>query len=274
MGHARDRARRDDLSSAGAPIGSRSWTACSARTATWREFGRSHAAVACPEPSIASAGYTTRHDRTAGRAASLARPRRAAAPRCAAPASRGRHGPREPLPDLSPRPFRFTGSGSEYFRIWIVNLLLSIAHAGHLLGVGQGAAAALLLRPHLGRRRRVRLSRLADRDPQGPADRLRGGGDAGARQPAGAARGQRALPAAAGADADRAHARVPLPRRQLVVSRHPLRLRRRSNATPFACTCCSRCSTLATRADLSVHRRPPARVPASTTAASGARRSG
>jgi uncharacterized membrane protein YjgN (DUF898 family) len=33
-------------------------------------------------------------------------------------------------PDLSPRPFRFTGSGAEYFRIWIVNLLLSLATLG------------------------------------------------------------------------------------------------------------------------------------------------
>jgi uncharacterized membrane protein YjgN (DUF898 family) len=35
-----------------------------------------------------------------------------------------------PPPDLSPRPFQFTGSGGEYFRIWIVNLLLSVATLG------------------------------------------------------------------------------------------------------------------------------------------------
>jgi uncharacterized membrane protein YjgN (DUF898 family) len=35
-----------------------------------------------------------------------------------------------PAVDLSPRPFRFTGDGSEYFRIWIVNLLLSIVTLG------------------------------------------------------------------------------------------------------------------------------------------------
>ena len=35
----------------------------------------------------------------------------------------------EPV-DLSPRTFSFTGSGSEYFRIWIVNLLLSIVTLG------------------------------------------------------------------------------------------------------------------------------------------------
>ncbi|MGD9905999.1 MAG: YjgN family protein [Vicinamibacterales bacterium] len=35
-----------------------------------------------------------------------------------------------PPPDLRPRPFRFTGSGSEYFRIWIVNLLLSLLTLG------------------------------------------------------------------------------------------------------------------------------------------------
>jgi uncharacterized membrane protein YjgN (DUF898 family) len=38
--------------------------------------------------------------------------------------------PAEALPDLSPRPFRFTGSGSDYFRIWIVNLLLSVLTLG------------------------------------------------------------------------------------------------------------------------------------------------
>ncbi len=36
----------------------------------------------------------------------------------------------ESAPDLDPRPFGFTGSGSEYFRIWIVNLLLSILTLG------------------------------------------------------------------------------------------------------------------------------------------------
>ena len=35
-----------------------------------------------------------------------------------------------PPVDLSPRPFRFTGSGSAYFRIWIVNLLLSLVSLG------------------------------------------------------------------------------------------------------------------------------------------------
>ena len=35
-----------------------------------------------------------------------------------------------PAPDLSPRPFRFTGSAAEYFRIWIVNLVLSIVTLG------------------------------------------------------------------------------------------------------------------------------------------------
>jgi uncharacterized membrane protein YjgN (DUF898 family) len=38
--------------------------------------------------------------------------------------------PPPPPPDLSPRPFQFTGSGAEYFRIWIVNLLLSIVTLG------------------------------------------------------------------------------------------------------------------------------------------------
>jgi uncharacterized membrane protein YjgN (DUF898 family) len=35
-----------------------------------------------------------------------------------------------PLADLTPRVFQFTGSAGEYFRIWIVNLLLSIATLG------------------------------------------------------------------------------------------------------------------------------------------------
>jgi uncharacterized membrane protein YjgN (DUF898 family) len=38
--------------------------------------------------------------------------------------------PPPPPPDLTPRPFRFTGTGSEYFRIWIVNLLLSVVTLG------------------------------------------------------------------------------------------------------------------------------------------------
>ena len=33
-------------------------------------------------------------------------------------------------PDLTPRPFVFTGNGAEYFRIWIVNLLLSVVTLG------------------------------------------------------------------------------------------------------------------------------------------------
>lgn len=35
-----------------------------------------------------------------------------------------------PAADLTPRAFQFTGSAGEYFRIWIVNLLLSIATLG------------------------------------------------------------------------------------------------------------------------------------------------
>lgn len=38
--------------------------------------------------------------------------------------------PAPPAVDLSPRPFQFTGDGSEYFRIWIVNLLLSVVTLG------------------------------------------------------------------------------------------------------------------------------------------------
>lgn len=36
----------------------------------------------------------------------------------------------QPPLDLAPRPFRFTGEGAEYFRIWIVNLLLSLVTLG------------------------------------------------------------------------------------------------------------------------------------------------
>lgn len=35
-----------------------------------------------------------------------------------------------PVVDTNPRPFHFTGSGAEYFRIWIVNLLLSVLTLG------------------------------------------------------------------------------------------------------------------------------------------------
>ena len=59
---------------------------------------------------------------------------------------------------------RFTGSGSEYFRIWIVNLLLTLVTLEHLLPVGQGAAAALLLRQHRGRRPAARLPRRPEDD--------------------------------------------------------------------------------------------------------------
>lgn len=38
--------------------------------------------------------------------------------------------PDPPAVDVSPRPFAFTGNGSEYFRIWIVNLLLSVITLG------------------------------------------------------------------------------------------------------------------------------------------------
>jgi uncharacterized membrane protein YjgN (DUF898 family) len=38
--------------------------------------------------------------------------------------------PAAPAPDLTPRPFQFTGSGAEYFRIWIVNVLLSVVTLG------------------------------------------------------------------------------------------------------------------------------------------------
>jgi len=38
--------------------------------------------------------------------------------------------PAPPAVDVSPRPFAFTGSGDEYFRIWIVNLLLSVVTLG------------------------------------------------------------------------------------------------------------------------------------------------
>jgi uncharacterized membrane protein YjgN (DUF898 family) len=38
--------------------------------------------------------------------------------------------PFKPVPILAPEPFLFTGSGSEYFRIWVVNMLLSIVTIG------------------------------------------------------------------------------------------------------------------------------------------------
>jgi uncharacterized membrane protein YjgN (DUF898 family) len=39
-------------------------------------------------------------------------------------------GPSEPAVDLSPRPFQFSGHGAEYFRIWIVNVLLTVVTIG------------------------------------------------------------------------------------------------------------------------------------------------
>ena len=130
LGHARDRARRDHLSPRLVAMRSRWWTACAARTAS----GASSAArTLAPRAVIRRPRrrYTTAHDRTAGRAASLARARRAAAARRASPAvATVPTEPAETLPDLSPRPFRFTGSGSDYFRIWIVNLLLSVLTLG------------------------------------------------------------------------------------------------------------------------------------------------
>ena len=259
LGHARDGTRRDHLSSRRSAMRSRWWTACAGRTAN----GASSAAprcAACRDSCGAAATLPRMTDQPGEPPASpepVEPPLLDAPPPLppAVPTDAGRT-----LPDFSPRPFRFTGSGGEYFRIWIVNLLLSVRHAGHLLGVGQGAPAALLLRPHLGGRRRVRVSRLADRDSQGPADRLRGGPDALRRQPGRAAAGQRALPAAARADADRAGAGVPLPRRQLVVSRHPLRLRRPGERRLPRLPAAAAVRGADARAHLSLHRRPPARV--------------
>jgi uncharacterized membrane protein YjgN (DUF898 family) len=42
----------------------------------------------------------------------------------------GAPGGTEPSPTLADEPFTFTGSGSEYFRIWIVNLLLTVVTLG------------------------------------------------------------------------------------------------------------------------------------------------
>ena len=238
---------------------SRWWTACAGRTAN----GASSAARRCAacRDSLRRRGYTTAHDRSAGRAASLARARRAAAARCASPAAASG-------PDGAGRGAARSLAAAVPLHRQRQRVLPHLdrepaaqrADAGHLFGVGQGAPAALLLRPHLGGRRRVRVSRRAGGDSQGPPDRLRGDPDALRRQPGGAAAGQRALPAAGRADADRAGAGVPLPRRQLVVSRHPLRLRRARERRLPRLPAAAAVRGADPRADLSVHRRPPARV--------------
>lgn len=58
--------------------------------------------------------------------------------------------PSTPIPMRANAPspvqrFEFTGSGSEYFKIWIVNVLLTDCDARYLLGVGESAPLALLL---------------------------------------------------------------------------------------------------------------------------------
>ena len=80
---------------------------------------------------------------------------------------------------LDARPFQFTGSAGEYFRIWIVNLALSVVTLGALLRLGQGAAPQVFLRPHEARWPHVRLPRVSHRHPEGPPRRLRRVGRAG-----------------------------------------------------------------------------------------------
>ena len=50
------------------------------------------------------------------------------------------------------------------------------AHARHLFGVGKSAPRAVLLRQHVGSRRTVRVSRLADQRVEGAVDRVRAAG--------------------------------------------------------------------------------------------------
>jgi len=65
----------------------------------------------------------------------------------------------------APEPLRFTGSGAEYFGIWIVNLLLTIVTLGLYSAWAQGAAAAVLLSARRTGRIELRFSRQPDQDP-------------------------------------------------------------------------------------------------------------
>jgi len=61
----------------------------------------------------------------------------------------------EPVRALTPE---FHADGREYFRIWIVNLALTIVTLGNLFRLGEGAQAPLLLQQHLARGQRIRVS--------------------------------------------------------------------------------------------------------------------
>ena len=190
------------------PTAWRSWTACGPKTA----------------PGASSAARRSRvhyetHDRPAGRRSGAARPARPAR-----------------LWTSVPRPFAFTGSGGEYFRIWIVNLLLSVI----TLGIYSAWAKVRRLRYFYGH---TSVAGGTFGYHASPIAILKGRLIAYAvvfvlavLGTGGAACRQRALLPAADADADRARARLPVPRGQLVVRRHPLRLRRPRSRRPTACS--------------------------------------
>ena len=69
--------------------------------------------------------------------------------------------------------FEFTGDAKEFFRIWIVNLALSIVTLGIYSAWAKVRTQPLFLREHAGGRRAVRVSRQAHSDSERTADRVR-----------------------------------------------------------------------------------------------------
>jgi uncharacterized membrane protein YjgN (DUF898 family) len=51
----------------------------------------------------------------------------------------------------------FSGSGGEYFRVWIVNVLLSVVTLGFYTPFARRRYRAVLLRPHRGGRQPARI---------------------------------------------------------------------------------------------------------------------
>ena len=67
--------------------------------------------------------------------------------------------------------FEFTGKGWEYFKIWIVNLLLTIVTFGIYKRMGKSQALAVFLPQYAFVRRKLRLSRHTQSDSEGASYR-------------------------------------------------------------------------------------------------------
>ena len=136
-------------------------------------------------------------------------------------------------------PFLFDGSATEYFRIWIVNLALSILSLGIFSAWAKVRTRTLLLRQHAPGRRAVRVPGQTAADPQGPhhrRDPVRGLRD---RRPVQHRPAARTGPVDRRADAvaDRAGRCVPRP--LLVVARSQLPFRSPTMAKPISAFSCS-----------------------------------